>query len=49
MVVHEPGEWFDQTLAGLAAQDYANLKILVLVVGDPADLPDRIRTALPRG
>ena len=49
MVVHQPGEWFDQTLAGLAAQDYANLKILVLVVGDPADLPDRIRTALPRG
>ncbi|MBI5087890.1 MAG: glycosyltransferase, partial [Actinobacteria bacterium] len=48
MVVHEPGEWFDQTLAGLATQEYANLKILVLVVGDAGDLPDRIRAALPR-
>lgn len=48
MVVHQPGEWFDETLAGLAAQDYANLKSLVLVVGDPGDLADRIRTALPK-
>jgi GT2 family glycosyltransferase len=48
MVVHQPGDWFDQTLAGLGAQDYANLKILVLVVGEASDLPDRIRAALPR-
>jgi GT2 family glycosyltransferase len=48
MVVHQPGEWFDQVLAGLATQDYTNLKILVLVVGEADDLPDRIRAALPK-
>ncbi|MGE0140634.1 MAG: glycosyltransferase [Ilumatobacteraceae bacterium] len=48
VVVHEPGEWFDQTLAGLAGQEYANLKVLVLVVGDAGDVPDRIRATLPR-
>ncbi|MCU1359736.1 MAG: hypothetical protein JWN99_1025, partial [Ilumatobacteraceae bacterium] len=52
MVVYQPGDApddrFEQTLASLAAQDYANLKTLVLVVGPAGDLPDRIRTALPR-
>ena len=44
MVVHEPGEWFDETLASLAAQDYANLRTLFLVtlrpdVGGTEDSP----------
>lgn len=48
MVVHDPGPSFDEVLAGLAAQDYANLKSLVLVAGDPGDLPERIRAQVPR-
>lgn len=48
MVVHEPGAWFDDVLAGLARQDYANLKTLVLVTGEAGDLPARITAAVPR-
>jgi len=53
MVVHEPhelsgGGWFDEVLAGLARQDYANLKTLVLVTGDPGDVPARVAAAVPR-
>ena len=47
MVVHQPGEWFDEVLAGLAGQDYGNLRTLFLVVGDPGDLPARIRDVVP--
>ncbi len=35
MVVCNPGDWFDEVLDGLAEQDYANLKSLFLVVGEP--------------
>ncbi len=31
VVVHEPGEWFDETLDALAEQDYPNLRFLFLV------------------
>ncbi len=31
MVVHEPGDWFDETLESLAGQDYSNLRTLFLV------------------
>ena len=47
MVVHEPGDWFDAVLAGLAAQDYPNLRSLLLVTGEPGDLPERVRTSVP--
>jgi GT2 family glycosyltransferase len=47
MVVHDPGPWFDEVLAALAVQDYANLKLLLLVAGEPGDVPDRIRAVLP--
>ncbi len=33
MVVHEPGDWLQESLRGLAAQDYASLQILVLLSG----------------
>lgn len=51
MVVREPGEWFGDTLAALAAQDYPNLRTLFLVT--PTDeatfheLTDQIRAAIP--
>ena len=45
MVVFNPGDWFDEVLDALADQDYANLKTLFLVVGEPGDVPDRVRAA----
>jgi GT2 family glycosyltransferase len=47
MVVFNPGDWFDEVLDGLADQDYANLKSLFLVVGEPGDVPDRVRARVP--
>jgi GT2 family glycosyltransferase len=47
MVVFNPGDWFDEVLEGLADQDYANLKNLFLIVGDPSDIPDRVRERVP--
>ncbi|MGZ4737979.1 MAG: glycosyltransferase [Ilumatobacteraceae bacterium] len=47
MVVSNPGDWFDEVLDGLADQDYANLKSLFLVVGEPGDVPDRVRQRVP--
>ena len=47
MVVHQPGPWFDEVLEALATQDYSNLKNLFLVVGEPGDIPARIRDRVP--
>lgn len=51
VVVHEPGAWFDDTLVGLARQDYPNLNILLLLTAprdaDGADLRERIARYLP--
>ena len=40
--------WFDEVLAGLARQDYANLKTLVLVTGDAGDVASRVAATVPR-
>lgn len=47
MVVHQPDDWFDEVLDGLTRQDYSNLKLLFLVVGEPGDVPARIREHVP--
>jgi GT2 family glycosyltransferase len=47
MVVHEPGDWFDEVLDALVRQDYSNLKLLFLVVGETTDIPARIRDRVP--
>ncbi|NNE11184.1 MAG: glycosyltransferase family 2 protein, partial [Ilumatobacter sp.] len=51
MVVHDPGDWFDDTLTSLAEQDYPNLRCLFLVTGDDAEhhdaVTERIRSVLP--
>lgn len=51
MVVHEPGDWFDETLASLAAQDYANFRTLFLINatddGSAAELSARVRAVIP--
>ena len=33
VVAHDPGPWFEETLASLASQDYAELSVLVLDAG----------------
>ena len=35
VVVHDPGPWFDETLAALADQDYPNLRYLFLIAPTP--------------
>ena len=51
--MHQPGDWFEDTLAALAAQDYPNLRMLFLVVAGPeggvgfAEIDERIRQHLP--
>ncbi len=50
MVVHEPGDWFEETLEALAAQDYPNLRTLFLVSGREdasSEVTHRIRSVLP--
>ena len=50
VVVHDPGPWFDTSLAALAALDYPNLRTLFLVadVSEPdAALEQRILQYLP--
>jgi GT2 family glycosyltransferase len=59
VVVHRPGDWFDETLSAFAAQDYPNLRWLFLVSGDDTangdtddtgtvdGLGERIRSVLP--
>jgi GT2 family glycosyltransferase len=52
MVVHEPGDWFADTVAALAAQDYPAVQYLFLLTGEPASpagqpARDLIETALP--
>jgi GT2 family glycosyltransferase len=48
VVVHEPGPWFDETLASLAAQDYPNLRFLFLDTGTDGDATsERIQARIP--
>ena len=48
MVVHEPGEWFAETLAGLAAQEYPDVRLVAFVTSSTApEVADRIRASLP--
>ncbi|MFZ9727214.1 MAG: glycosyltransferase family 2 protein, partial [Ilumatobacteraceae bacterium] len=48
MVVHEPGEWFAEVLAGLAAQDYPDLRLVAFLTGttDP-EVGRRVSDVLP--
>jgi GT2 family glycosyltransferase len=47
VVTRDPGPWFDEVLAGLAAQDYAELSVLVMVSGGEEDPTARVAQALP--
>ena len=42
MVAHDPGRWFEEALASVAAQDYPNASLLVIDSGSGVDLEVRI-------
>lgn len=47
VVTKDPGPWFDETLEALAAQDYDNLSVLVLVSGGSIDPTPAVAAVLP--
>ena len=47
VVAHDPGPWFEETLASIASQDYAELSVLVLDTGSAEDLATRVAAILP--
>ena len=47
LVTHDPGAWFDGTLAALAAQDHPVLHVLVIDAGSATDPTERIHAVLP--
>lgn len=52
MVVHQPGDWFEETLEALAAQDYPNFRLLFLLTTPDDDeiaaISERIRAIAPQ-
>ena len=46
-VAHDPGPWFEETLASIASQDYGELSVLVLDTGQAGDLAERVAAILP--
>ncbi len=47
VVACDPGLWFEQVLASLAAQDYPNLSVLIVDVGSLGDPTDTVAQSLP--
>ncbi|MGH9092106.1 MAG: glycosyltransferase family 2 protein, partial [Acidimicrobiales bacterium] len=47
LVTRDPGPWFEECLAALAAQDYAELSVLVIVSGGTEDPTERVAAVLP--
>lgn len=47
MVVRDPGPWFEDSLAALAAQDYPALSILVVDAASTDDPTERVAAAVP--
>ena len=49
MVAHDPGAWFEETLASIRAQDYSALSVLVIDAAsvDEDGLRDRVGAVLP--
>ncbi|MGH9184763.1 MAG: glycosyltransferase, partial [Acidimicrobiales bacterium] len=47
VVSHNPGPWFEETLAGLAGQDYPALSVLVIDAGSDADPAPRVAAVMP--
>ncbi|HMK10366.1 MAG TPA: glycosyltransferase [Acidimicrobiales bacterium] len=47
LVAHDPGAWFDEVLASLAAQDYPNLSVLVIDAASQGNLAATVAAHLP--
>ena len=47
LVTHDPGDWFDETLASLAAQNYPDLSVLVIDTASAVDPTPQILEVLP--
>jgi GT2 family glycosyltransferase len=47
VVTHDPGDWFDETLASLAAQTYTNTTVLVVDTAGSVDPEPRLLAGLP--
>jgi GT2 family glycosyltransferase len=47
IVAHDPGPWFEETLASLGSQSYEELSILVLDAASAEDLTGRVAGVLP--
>ncbi|HEX6310957.1 MAG TPA: glycosyltransferase family 2 protein [Acidimicrobiia bacterium] len=47
VVTHDPGVWFEETLASLARQDYPGMRVLVVDVGSREDPSARVHAQLP--
>ena len=47
VVAHDPGTWFEETLASIASQDYGELSVLVLDTGTSEGLAARVAAVLP--
>jgi len=47
VVAHDPGPWFEETLASIASQDYGELSVLVMDTSVAEDLAARVAAVLP--
>lgn len=47
VVAHDPGPWFEDALASLGSQDYAELSVLVLDAASADDVTERVASVLP--
>ena len=47
VVTCRPGAWLEEMLTSLATQDYPQLSVLVVQVGDDSDVAERVATRLP--
>jgi len=48
LVASDPGPWFEECLASLAAQDYSAFSVLVIDAGSADDLAARVAAVLPK-
>ena len=47
LVAWHPGPWFGEVLSSVAGQDYPNLSVVVVSVGEDATVEERVNQALP--
>ena len=47
LVTHDPGDWFDEVLLGIAAQDYKSLDVTVVDTTRRASIEEKVKSVLP--